>query len=360
MKLTNLKKCNMLLAVLFFAGTLALNAQWTPQKTALPQDIQGVYAFSAVDVNTVWAIPYSYAACNKLVKTTDGGKTWNIVTVTGGEGLAFAGIHALDENNIWVAMWPSGLSTDSAIFYSSDGGETWVQQETAFCKTCGYISFVYFFNEKDGVAVGDPNGGQFEIYYTQDGGEKWVATSGKRIPMPGMVETPVASNFEVFDNTIWFGTTEGRVFRSTDKGITWETSETLWPETTVSVAFQDKDTGLALSGKKPGLMKTTDGGVTWQAMEAAPPISGLIEFVPGSIDSYVIAGSGKEGAGEGSAYTLDGGKTWVMVDEIPHNSAVFITPEVGFIGSGTTKLYKWTGKVLEETPSTDDGKKVIN
>ena len=355
MKLTNLIKCFVLTAVLILSASVSIQAQWAPQKTALPESIQGIYAFSAVDANTVWAIPFSYAGCNKLVKTTDGGNTWEVVTVTGAEGLAFAGIHALDQNNIWVALWPSGIMTDSAIFYSGDGGTTWVQQETAFCKTCGYISFVHFFNEKEGVAVGDPNGGQFEIYYTRDGGTVWKATSGKRVPMPGMNETPVASNFEVVDNTIWFGTTEGRVFYSTDKGVTWEASEKLWEGATVSVAFQDGKTGLALSsGKsdlKPSLMKTSDGGITWEAMAVNPPISGLIEFVPGSRDSYVIAGTGKSGTDKGSAYTLDGGQTWVLVDDVPHYSACFISPSQGFMGSGNTSLYKWTGVVLEEEPN---------
>lgn len=368
MKLTNQKNGHAITIVLLGLAMMlffnnGLQAQWTIQKTALPDNILGVYTFSAVDANTIWTVPYSYSGCNKLVKTSDGGKTWELITVTGGEGLAFAGMHALDVNNVWVAMWPSGTSTDSAIFYSSDGGKSWVQQETAFCKTCGYISFIHFFNKKEGITVGDPNGGQFEIYFTSNGGEKWEAINSKNIPMPDIGETPVASNFETFGDNIWFGTTEGRLFRSVDRGMSWTATDPLWAGTTVSCAFQNATTGLVLSSgnasQPPALMKTTDGGVSWMPMENIPPISGLIEFIPGSKDSYCIAGTGQTGTDKGSAYSLDGGKTWILVDDLKHFSAVFVNPEVGFIGSDKNVLYKWNGVRLEEDAAVVK-EKVVN
>jgi photosystem II stability/assembly factor-like uncharacterized protein len=368
MKLTNQKNghaitivlLGLAMALFFNSG---LQAQWTPQKIALPGDILGVYTFSAVDANTIWAAPYSYSACNKLIKTTDGGKTWEVVTVQGGEGLAFAGMQALDENKVWVAMWPSGTSTDSAIFYSADGGKTWVQQETAFYKTCGYVSFLHFFNEKEGITVGDPNGGLFEIYFTSNGGEKWEAIFSKNIPMPAIGETPVASNFETFEDNIWFGTTEGRIFRSVDRGMSWTATDPLWVGTTVSCAFQDGMNGLALSSgnanQPPELMKTNDGGVSWIPMENIPPISGLIEFIPESKDSYFIAGTGQTGTDKGSAYSLNGGETWILVDDLKHFSAVFVSPDFGFIGSDKNVLYKWSGIRLEEE-AEDVKEKIVN
>lgn len=363
MKSINLIKSMISTSVLLVLIIVSAGAQWLPQKTGLPDDIEGIYNFSAVDATTVWAIPFSFSGCHKLVKSVDGGKTWKVITVTGGEGLAFADIHALDENNVWVAMWPSGISSNSAIFYSSDGGETWAQQETAFFNTSGYVAFIHFFNEKEGITVGDPNGGQFEMYYTRNGGEKWQAVSIKNIPMPNIGEAAVAGNFETNGNTIWFGTTKGRVFRSTNHGVNWTASEPLW-NGAVSCAFQDETTGLAVSNGnsdlKPSLMQTFDGGLTWTPLDSAPPLSGFIEFVPGSKDSYVIAGTGKKGTDKGSAYTIDGGKTWVLVDDVEHFSSVFISPQHGYIGSDKTVLYKWVGPVLEEETDAEKAKKVIN
>ena len=46
--------------------------------------------------------------------------------------------------------------------------------------------------------------------------------------------------------------------------------------------------------------------------------------------------------GEGSAYTLDGGATWTVIDESLHFGPIFISPETGWVGSAVEPLiYKW-------------------
>jgi len=77
-----------------------------------------------------------------------------------------------------------------------------------------------------GVAVGDPRDGYFEIYATIDGGNGWTRIPQGNIPAPlptefGLIPGPSSC---ARGDTIWFGTYAdegGRVFRSTDRGLTW-------------------------------------------------------------------------------------------------------------------------------------------
>ncbi len=77
-----------------------------------------------------------------------------------------------------------------------------------------------------GVAQGDPVSGEYEIYVTTNGGEAWTPIPGANIPNPTSGEFGITGNYCAFGDNIWFGTNQGRIFRSTDKGNTWAASMT--------------------------------------------------------------------------------------------------------------------------------------
>ena len=60
----------------------------------------------------------------KLWKTTDGGLTWSLVTIPGGNSRRMLlSISPLNENELWIA-YPSGANGNK-VFKTSNGGQTW-------------------------------------------------------------------------------------------------------------------------------------------------------------------------------------------------------------------------------------------
>jgi hypothetical protein len=48
----------------------------------------------------------------------------------------------------------------------------------------------------------------------------------------------------------------------------------------------------------------------------------------------------------GSAYTLNGGQTWTVIDNKNHGRNDFVSPTIGWSGGGNDSLYKYTGSAL--------------
>jgi photosystem II stability/assembly factor-like uncharacterized protein len=334
-------------------NTAYSQSQWTQQATSLPDTVIPAFV-SAVDENTAWAagiaLWYSFPS-QSFVKTTDGGETWTAGTIPGVPNYSFCSIYALDGIVAWVTMFDHTNATIGGVFKTTDGGATWVQQTTAFPGSGNYITFVYFFDAANGVCVGNERDDYFEIYTTSDGGDNWTRLPSGNIPNPHSGEHGLVSNFAASgDNTLWFGTNKGRVFRTTDRGMTWDAYYAGLGTNMIGVAFQNPTNGLAIALLTSTIMaaKTTDGGMTWTPLTKLPPIAGLISYVPGTSSSYVMGSIfGTEESQPGSAYTNDGGESWTLVDSLGHGNASFVNPSTGWSGNTESNaIYKWSGPPL--------------
>ena len=58
-----------------------------------------------------------------VIRTIDGGKTWNVITVPGAEKLDFRDIEAFDANTAYILSIGNG--ENSRIYKTIDGGKTW-------------------------------------------------------------------------------------------------------------------------------------------------------------------------------------------------------------------------------------------
>lgn len=339
------------------SATQPAASQWISQDPGFPANVQ-VVCISPVDENIVWVegsnlfFPLPYQGYSK---TTDGGMTWTTGTIPGVPNYGNSCIQALNADTAWVSMFDATGATSSGIFKTTDGGLTWSQQGSAFPDLGGFPDFAHFFDANNGVTMGDPNGGNFEIYTTNDGGENWLRVPPLSIPAPLPNEFGLAGNLTVAgDSSLWFGTNMGRVFHTANRGLSWEAAGVGLGQAKLGVAFQNESTGLAMAPEASNnIAKTTDGGATWNTL-STPPLGAVLAYVPGTDSTYMITSFGLEPSG--SAYSFDGGESWTISDDLHLNKAFFVNPSIGWAGATFSNMvYKWAGPVLpvEESVSSD-------
>ena len=88
-----------------------------------------------------------------------------------------------------------------------------------------------FWNENEGIAIGDPTDGCVSIIITRDEGETWTKLSCNELPKAKEGEAAFAasdSNIAIVGDNTWIATggMASRVFFSPDKGINWEVFDT--------------------------------------------------------------------------------------------------------------------------------------
>lgn len=321
-----------------------VQAQWVTQPIGFPDPVAAPYFIKAVDANTVWATGYNLLddSSSDFARSTNGGVTWTTGTVTGvnaNTGIVTA-ITAVDGNTAWVTVW--GIT--SGILKTTDGGATWVRQGTAFSSDDSYPNLIHFFNANDGVAQGDPltEGGSFEVYTTSNGGATWtpVTTPASLPDEYGVEATPAFSG----DN-IWFATSadgdNGRVYHSTNKGLTWTVANAALPFGFFSLAFRDAQNGLVSvldENAESVLKRTSDGGATWAEVNYTGEYSGFgLDNVPGT-QQYISTGF------FGSSYSRDNGQTWVALESTrSHLRVDAVSPTAAWSGALDVDTFEGLG-----------------
>jgi photosystem II stability/assembly factor-like uncharacterized protein len=215
-----------LLFVTFLSLSVMAQSPWILQHASgLLNSGDRVVVFAAVDDNVCWG---KNSINSQFLRTTNGGNNWTVSTVTGAAGLRCSGITAIDANTAWIAMNDPSSLTSGGIFKTTDGGNIWDKQETAFPVPGGYPNVIHFFNADNGVCAGDPRGGYWEIYTTTNGGTNWIQVPSANIPPPlpgefGIEHTIVNSA----GNFFWFHTFANRLYRTTDHGYTWTVADSV-------------------------------------------------------------------------------------------------------------------------------------
>ncbi|HRC33138.1 MAG TPA: T9SS type A sorting domain-containing protein [Bacteroidia bacterium] len=358
-----MKKIYSVLAMCVWGATASF-AQWVPQSSNLPLGNTPDY-IDAIDNMICWATSTNDGGqtvpSDQFCRTTDGGTTWVAGTIADSNssvaGLVSSCITAVDANNAWVSMWNTAGGTGK-IMHTADGGATWTHQATAaYAGAAAFPNFVHFWDLNIGVTMGDPNGGYFEIYTTVDGGTTWTRVPTANIPAELNGEFGIVNVFTTQGaSTIWFGTNVGRIYKSTDYGVTWTVATTPYAGIYIgSIAFKDANNGIAFSADQTSVddvISTNDGGATWTTIANAT--TGGLTFrnaacyVPGTPGTYIACSAGQTG---GSLFSNDDGNTWNVIDADPHTDVEFTSDIDGFGGTLTQdggsiyQIYKWTGPV---------------
>jgi photosystem II stability/assembly factor-like uncharacterized protein len=299
---------------------------------------------SIVDDEVVWAkgIPNSSPAYNQFSISLDAGLTWTNGEINlGNIDFGIATLHAVSATRAYVAAFPTQPGSTGGIWKTDDAGATWTQQTTAFNSGTSFANLIHFFDLNNGVAVGDPQNGDFEVYTTTNGGVNWTAIAPTDIPDPYTNEYGYTKIFEARGNNIWFGTNRGRIYHSNDMGLHWTVSQSPLPDFGGSpfsghFAFKNATDGIMV-GSDWQQWKTTDGGVTWTFLPSTigHVRNSQIVCVPQTNNAYFSWGADIDMELNGSSYTTDGADVWHDLSVEDQNpvypfEAAFQTGAIGF------------------------------
>lgn len=110
-------------------------------------------------------------------RSTDGGATWQWLTVNNFEKRDFRDIEAFDAATAVIMA----VGEPACILKTSNGGLTWKLVYTN--KTPGmFLDAMEFWNIQSGIVIGDPVNGKFFIARTFDGGSSWTEIPFQNLP----------------------------------------------------------------------------------------------------------------------------------------------------------------------------------
>jgi photosystem II stability/assembly factor-like uncharacterized protein len=281
---------------------IGVHAQWKQSKTGQTSIIREI---SVLSNNVIWVMDDLKTSVSYSL---DGGISWTTKPLPA--GIVSNQTGNLSAVNATTAYVVQCQGNQKGIYKTINGGTTWTLQTTAFNSISTYPDFVYFWNENEGVAVGDSNSsGNFEIYTTNNGGTQWNAVAASSMPAGNSQGTWNGSSyFRVRGNSIYFATSDQRIFKSSDKGLTWVAIKTPCPPSTYTFTFDFKDDNNGLIGftnlTSNCIYSTTNGGSTW-TNTSIPTVGGSIKYFASS-NGYISTSPNPGGL----SYSTDNGQTW--------------------------------------------------
>jgi photosystem II stability/assembly factor-like uncharacterized protein len=288
--------------------------RWTPLTTGATARLRGV---SAASDRVVWAS----GANGTVIRTADGGETWQTLAIPGAEKLDFRDVDAIDERTAFALSIGPGEA--SRIYKTSDAGATWIEQFVNRDPDA-FFDAMAFWDANRGVAFSDSVDGLFVILTTSDGGKSWNRVPSTALPPALANEGAFAAsgtNVAVLPpGHVWIGTgaaNEARVLRSSDGGRTWSVTKTplaAGPSAGIfSIAFSDPRNGIVVGGDykleavaSDNAGVTTDGGATWTLIGGLSGFRSAVAYL--SPATLIAVGP------SGTDHSSDRGKTWTRVE----------------------------------------------
>lgn len=346
-----------------------------------PKSNAWLNSLSMINATTGWAVglDHAYATASyqtiesdRILRTTDGGRTWQDVTpphmndgatLPSNQASFLGGSYFLNACSAWIVIAQPG-NAPARLFHTNNGGATW-QQSTL---PGNQIRGIDFINARTGWLMVDVlKNGKFseeDVYHSIDGGQHWAkiaVSSPKTDNQPGALPFANADNNLTFINatTGWItgglnASTSPRLYITRDSGRTWHQQVLPAPGNDSRIFksgtvvwrpqfFSASEGILPVSfwaASSLDVYVTHDGGNSWQSTSMLrilmPP--NLDVYAPTSDPDFVDVNHGwVSGWQKTSLYsTGDGGKHWTKIVPRPNLPYIalydydFVTSKVGW------------------------------
>ncbi len=240
-------------------------------------EFYGMPSLQFVDGQSGWLLVHVGAGMNHdyiaLYQSQDGGMSWLRIQDPYNDTSSImscskTGMLFTDATHGWLTGDCNGVAAGVLLYKSTDGGLTWESVTlpdpsgapglfTTFQSACGSYDPFFFSNDLGHLAVNctnydqNPITYQYYVFTTQDGGTTWTSST-----------YPGESLYFYSASTGW--ALARKIQRSSDGGLTWTAmSNVTW---SAEVDFITENVGWAVAtdeNQQVALVKTIDGGKKW-------------------------------------------------------------------------------------------------
>ncbi len=368
-----------IIVVAFIVISTNLFPQGWQWQNPLPQG-NPISSLHYLNKDIVWA---SVSGGGSLLKSTDGGETWEIFILP--ERIYAQDVFFINEDVGWVC----GQNWDGIVNYllgTTDGGKNWTVQLAD--SSLNMLTMV-FANEKLGWVSGESS----KIYHTTDGGKTWDLQANFKGDIHSIFLVDSlrlwATNISAASGAI-FHTTDGgtnwladstiswgydvqfidslngwvsgqdKIANTTNGGKTWNTQLDSFGNSWKDISMADKNHGWAITSSETKIAVTTNGGINWNVK------NDLSAYSLWAITFYDSLNGLAAGWGGVILKTIDGGTNWELVTKSVTTAnadlrdVFFIDDSTGWIcGTDGTRLGGYNGMILKTTDEGNSWAKLI-
>ncbi|MDQ3019736.1 MAG: YCF48-related protein [Bacteroidota bacterium] len=199
---------------------------------------------------------------SKILRTTDGGETWNMKTLPLYSPLKT--IFFINENTGWAAGGYFYFAHSGVVYKTIDGGSNWF-----LLSHSPEIEDIYFINSNTGFAGYDGSGDFVSaggIVKTTNGGSNWTGSFSSSYVISAVKFENSDTGFAIgnyWDDT---GNDTNIIYRTINGGISWETK---YKESNHHFYFNNlrdiciKGNNIWVSGRDSSIMYSSNAGESW-------------------------------------------------------------------------------------------------
>ena len=274
------------------------------------------------------------AADGKVLRTTDGGNNWEIIQA--GDGYPLFSIDVIDSLHIAAAGY-GGTDYSAKNIYSSDGGDSWVNGGPT---TTDPINCISYINTDTGYIAMSEVG----LWKTTNRGQSWALLDSTSPNYVGEYEIQLFSR-----QNIGYDVGSGlRVYKADGNLDSWH--KLILNDNFSDVFFTGENIGYAIAYRK--VLKTNNGGEDWYYLSAFP----TNEFTS-SLNSLVFTDSVTGFAGGPPCKitkTTDAGNSWYVTNRTRLTDTIGTINKIFFINPTTGWAVTSRGGILKTTDAGEN------